>query len=724
VTTDALPDDIAALKAMLLAERASYRAEIEKLRHTIARLRHEQYGQSAERRALLDQLELQLGELEENQAQAEAAEEIAAPQSVTVEAVTRRKPARRPLPEHLPRERVVYPVPAACPCCGGALHKLGEDVTETLELVPRQWKVIQHVREKYSCRSCEKITQPPAPSHPIARGRAGPGLLAHVLFAKYGLHLPLHRQSRTYAREGIELDVSTLADWVGASAATLMPLVETIRAHVFAGQRLHADDTPVPVLDTGQTRTGRLWTYVRDDRPFAGRAPPAAAYFYSPDRSGAHPQAHLHGWSGLMQADAYAGFNRLYEPIRKPAPIVEVACWAHARRKFFDLARLTKAPIALEAVSRIDALFSIERDINGLSSDERRRVRHERSRPLVDALGTWLRQQYQMLSPNSQVAKAIAYSLNCWDALLRFLDDGRLCLSNNAAERALRGIAVGRHNWTFAGSDEGGRRAAAIYTLIETAKLSDVDPLAWLADVLARLQDHPAKRIDELLPWNWKRRPCTRLPPDQRHSPRPSPDAYHPTAAHGGTAESANRRAFPNRCEAVILENAEQALCCDRCLGGIAEGIVDIGHTVDNRSTIDVAMTVNVDCRTDPPKLALQHCGPQHGIEVAMPFGNMLWHHIYAGQKMREGDDRSISRCRQGLVHRKETRCDLACTVLRRPTAGEVIRPLFLQVGVWRAERVIVPAEQRYDGKLRRVQRLCGHAALLRQGAYLVEFLE
>ena len=504
MTTDELPDDIATLKAMLLAERASHRVEIEKLKHTIARLQHLKYGQSAERRALLEQLELQLFELEENQAQTETAQEIAAPQNIAVEAFERRKPARRPLPEHLPRERVIYPAPAACPCCGGTLHKLGEDVTETLELVPRQWKVICHVREKYSCRSCERITQPPAPSHPIARGRAGPGLLAHVLFNKYGLHLPLHRQSRTYAREGIGLDVSTLADWVGASAATLMPLVEAVRAHVFAAERIYADDTPVPVLDVGQTRTGRLWTYVRDDRPFAGRAPPAAIYFYSPDRGGIHPVSHLDGWAGLMQADAYAGFNRLYGPQRRPGPIVEAACWAHARRKFFDLARLTKAPIALEAVTRIDQLFAIERDINGLSSNERKHARQERSRPLIEDLGPWLREQYVKLSPNSQVGKAIAYSLNCWPALLRFLEDGRLCLSNNAAERALRGIAVGRRNWTFAGSDQGGHRAAAIYTLIETAKLNDIDPLAWLADVLARLQDYPAKRIDELLPWNWK----------------------------------------------------------------------------------------------------------------------------------------------------------------------------------------------------------------------------
>jgi transposase len=512
-----LPDDIETLKAMLLAERQAHRAEvhsqallIEKLEQQIARLRHERFGQSSERRALLDQLELQLFELKEDQAQAEAATHVDEPPSQAVQAFTRRKPARRSLPEHLPRERVVHPAPSACPCCGGTLHKLGEDVTEMLELVPRQWKVIQHVREKFSCRSCEKIAQPPAPSHPIARGRAGPGLLAHVLFGKYGLHLPLSRQSATYAREGVPLDVSTLADWVGASAATLMPLVEAIQDHVFAAERIHADETTVPVLDIGKTRTGRLWTYVRDDRPFAGADPPAAAYFYSPDRGGVHPEAHLACYAGLMQADAYAGFNRLYEAARKPGSIVEAVCWAHARRKFFDLARLNKAPIAIEAVARTDALFDIEREINGKPPLERQRVRQERSRPRVEALETWLREQYARLSPNSQVAKAIAYSLNRWDGLARFLDDGRLCMTNNAAERALRGIAVGRHNWTFAGSDNGGRRAAAIYTLIETAKLNDIDPQAWLADMLARLQDHPAKRIAELLPWNWMHQPIQR----------------------------------------------------------------------------------------------------------------------------------------------------------------------------------------------------------------------
>jgi transposase len=513
---DSLPDDMITLKAMLRAERAARLAAeaeaqartllIEKLKLTIKKLRHERFGQSSERGGLLDQLELQLADLEENAAQAETAAQLEAAEKITVPSFERRKPARRPLPEHLPRERIVYPAPAVCPCCGDSrLRKIGEDVTETLELIPRQWKVIQHVRKKFSCRACEAITQPPAPSHPIARGRAGPKLLAHILFAKYGLHLPLNRQSDVYEREGIDLDVSTLADWVGAAAATLMPLVDVIRARVFAAERIHADDTTVPVLAKGKTRVGRLWTYVRDDRPFAGPDPPAAVLFYSRDRGGEHPEQHLAGYVGLMQADAYAGFTKLYEANRKPGPIVEAACWAHARRKFFDLARLSKAPIAAEAVKRIDALFAIEREINGMPPQERLRVRQERSRPLIIELQTWLREQRARLSRNNDTTKAINYSLNRWDAFTRFLDDGRLCLSNNAAERELRAIAVGRRNWTFAGSDNGGRRAAAIYTLIATAKLNDVDPQAWLADVLARLPDHPAKRIHELLPRNWHR---------------------------------------------------------------------------------------------------------------------------------------------------------------------------------------------------------------------------
>jgi transposase len=521
---DSLPTDLASAHALIIAQRqaltaaqeraaaaeseAQYRALlIEKLKFTIRKLRHERFGQSSERGALLDQLELQLADLEADAAQADTAAQIAAAtasEKMMVPSFERRRPARRRLPEQLPRERIVYPALTACPCCGGTiLRKIGEDVTETLELVPRQWKVIQHVREKFSCRTCEAITQPPAPSHPIARGRAGPKLLAHILFSKYGLHLPLNRQSAVYAREGVDLEVSTLADWVGAAAATLMPLVEAIRGHVFAAERIHADDTTVPVLAKGKTRTGRLWTYVRDDRPFAGPDPPAAVFFYSRDRSGEHPEQHLANYAGLMQADAYAGFNRLYEADRKGGPIIEVACWAHARRKFFDLARINQAPIASEAVGRIDAFFAIEREINGLTPQQRVGVRTERNRPFVTALESWLREQRAKVSKNSETGKAIDYSLKRWAALTRFLDDGRLCMSNNAAERELRAIAVGRRNWTFAGSDEGGRRAAAIYTLIATAKLNDVDPQAWLADVLARMLDYPAKRIGDLLPWNW-----------------------------------------------------------------------------------------------------------------------------------------------------------------------------------------------------------------------------
>jgi transposase len=302
----------------------------------------------------------------------------------------------------------------------------------------------------------------------------------------------------------VALDVSTLADWVGAAAATLMPLAEAIKAHVLAGERIHADDTTVPVLAKGKTRTGRVWTYVRDDRPFAGHAPPAALFFYSPDRTGVHPETHLAGYAGLMQADAYAGFNRLYEASRKPGPIIEVGCWAHARRKFFEIARLKKAPIATEAVAQIDELFAIEREINGLAADQRKAVRNERSRPLVEALHAFLQERRAKLSGKSETAKAIDYSLKRWQVFTCFLDDGRLCMSNNAAERELRAVALGRKNWTFAGSDEGGRRAAAIYTLIQTAKLNSLDPQAWLADVLVRLPDHPASKVTDLLPWTWK----------------------------------------------------------------------------------------------------------------------------------------------------------------------------------------------------------------------------
>jgi transposase len=530
VTTapEPLPSDLAAAHAMIIAERTARLAaeaeaaiarqtkrvldlEIERLKLEIARLRRQRFGASSERSVRLEQLELALAELEESIAEAAAGEALrAAERSRTGEGRTTapsRKPARRPLPEHLPRTRLVYPAPAACPCCGGAVRKLGEEVTETLERLPALWFVIQHVREKASCRCCEAISEAPAPFHPIARGRAGPNLLAEVIFGKYGLHLPLNRQSGCFAREGIALDVSTLADWVGAVAASLQPLTEAIETHVRAAARIHADETPVPVLAKGKTKTGRLWTIVRDDRPFAGADPPGAVYFYSPDRSGAHAERFLAGFAGIMQADAFSGFGRLYRPGRKPGAIIEAACWSHARRGFFELAELQKAPIAIEAVKRMDALFAIEREINGRTAEQRLAVRAARSRPLIIDLEDWLRRQRARLSAKSKTANAIDYLLKRWAAFTRFLDDGRICISNNAAERALRGIAVGRRNWTFAGSDEGGRRAAAMYTLIETAKLNGIDPRAWLADVLARLPGHPASRIHELMPWNWQNQP-------------------------------------------------------------------------------------------------------------------------------------------------------------------------------------------------------------------------
>ena len=520
---DAVPDDLATLKAAFLAERAARReaearasgaeAMVAHLKLLIAKLKRERFGPSSEhRRRLLDQLELQLEELEATATEDARIAEVAAAAAAAaagqaesvVRSVTRRKPVRAPLPAHLLRERVVIPAPEVCPCCQGKLVKLGEDVTETLEVIPRQWKVIQTVREKFTCRSCEKIAQPPAPFHPIARGRAGAGLLAMVLFGKYGNHLPLNRQSEGFAREGIDLDVSTLADWVGACAAALSPLVELIRRHVLGAARVHGDDTTVPVLAQGKTKTGRLWTYVRDDRPFAGPDPPAAVYFYSRNRDGEHPAAHLADYGGILQADAYAGFNDLYEPRRKPGPITEAACWSHARRKFFVLADVAKAPLALEAVRRIDAIFDVERALNGVAEDQRLALRKAHAAPLVAEFETWMRAERARLSRHNDVAKAMEYMLKRWAAFGRFLDDGKICLSNNAAERALRGIALGRRNWLFAGSDRGGDRAASIYTLIATAKLNDVDPRAWLENVLRRIADHPASRLADLLPWNWQ----------------------------------------------------------------------------------------------------------------------------------------------------------------------------------------------------------------------------
>jgi transposase len=538
-----LPNDIDALKAALVEERreriaeAARAAQVEAelaqakakasddqalIAHQklqIEKMRRELYGPRSERTSrILDQMELEFEELESSASEDEIAAERAA-KTTTVTAYRRKRPARKAFPAHLPRERVIVPGPTTCACCGSArLRKLGETITETLEVIPRQWKVIQHVREKFTCRDCEKISEAPAPFHVIPRGWAGPSLLAMVLFEKFGQHQPLNRQAERYAREGVPLSLSTLADQVGAGCAVLEPILKRIEAHVFAGKRLHGDDTTVPVLAKGKTVTGRCWVYVRDDRPFGGTGPPAAMFYYSRDRAGEHPEEHLASYTGILQADAYGGYNKLYAADRKPAQILEAGCWAHARRPFFALADLDAAarrkaqgkaaapisPLALEMVRRIDALFEIERSIAGQSAEERLAVRQQLSRSLVEDLEAWMREQRAKLSRGNDIAKAMDYMLKRWNAFTRFLEDGRIDLSNNAAERALRGIAMGRKSWLFAGSDRGGRRAAAMYSLIVTCKLNDVDPQAWLADVLARIAEHPAHRLDELLPWNWR----------------------------------------------------------------------------------------------------------------------------------------------------------------------------------------------------------------------------
>ena len=494
-------------------------AMIAHLRLEIAKLRREQYGHSSERRArLIEQMELQLEDLEAAATEDEIASERAAARTTTVAAFERRRPARKPFPEHLPRERVVIEPPRACTCCGSPrIVKMGEDVTETLEVVPRRWKVIQTVREKFTCRDCEKISQPPAPFHATPRGWAGPNLLATILFEKFGQHQPLNRQAERYAREGVDLSLSTLADQVGTCTLALEPIHALIKVHVLAGERLHGDDTTVPLLVRGGTRQARLWTYVRDDRPFAGGAPPAALFHFSADREKTHPNRHLAGWAGVLQADAYGGYNDLYRAGREPAPVTSALCWSHARRKFFELADVADAvrkgkashaisPVALKAVERIDALFAIERDLNGLSADARREARQELSHPLVEELHAWFLSERAQMSRHNPVAKAIGYMVEKdgrWDAFTRFLHDGRVCLTNNAAERALRGIALGRKAWLFAGSQRGGERAAFMVTLIVTAKLNDIDPQAWLADVLGRMPNLPMSRLPELLPWNW-----------------------------------------------------------------------------------------------------------------------------------------------------------------------------------------------------------------------------
>jgi transposase len=507
-----LPNDIAALKALLLASERRVQerddqlagltaqlntraAEIEHLKLLIAKLRRMQFGRKSEKLDhQIEQLELQLEDLQADEGEAARAMPEA-------DQAPRKKSVRRPLPDHLPREEKVYPPPAdTCPSCGGGLRHLGEDVAEQLEYVPASFRVIRHVRPKLACSCCDTIVQAPAPSRPIERGLAGPDLLAHVLVAKFADHLPLYRQSVIYARDGVDLDRALLASWVGAASALLRPLVEAIRRHVLAATKLHADDTPIPVLapGNGKTKTARLWTYVRDDRASGDTAPAAVWFAYTPDRKGIHPQTHLADFNGVLQADAYAGFNALFDD----GTIQEAACWAHARRKFYDLHEARPSALTTEALRRIAELYVIEAEIRGKPPHERRLVRQAKAKPLLEDLERWLRATLDKLSRKSDTSAAIMYALNLWPALVRYCDDGAIEIDNSAAERALRGVAIGRRKHLFAGANSGGERSAAIYSLIGTAKLNGVDPEAWLRHVLANIADHPVNRVDEFLPWH------------------------------------------------------------------------------------------------------------------------------------------------------------------------------------------------------------------------------
>jgi transposase len=510
-----LPDDIEELKRLLLADRAELVAakagllsktlEAEKLRVQIARLKRLSFGASSERLSReLEQLELKLEELEASEAEAEAALETPAAEEPAQEEAPAKKP-RRKLPDHLPRVTQVHEPACSCPACGGAMRKVGEDVTEILDYVPGRFEVIRHVRPAYSCRKCEAMAQAPMPALPIPRGQAGPGLLAHVLIAKFCDHLPLYRQSEIYARDGVELDRATLADWVGKTAWLVQPLAERIGRHAMAGSVLHADDTPVPVLAPGhgKTRTGRFWVYLRDERPHAGSAPPAVLYRYTPDRKGEHCRSHLAAFAGHLHADGYAGFGELYaEKDGNAAFVTEVACWAHVRRKFFDVHKANGSPIAKAALDKIGALFDIERTIAGKPPSVRKAARMEKAKPKLDALAAWFDEQLKLIPGKSELAKAIRYARSRWEALTRYCAGGRLEISNNAAENAIRPLALGRKNWLFAGSDAGGERAAIFYTLIRSAKLNGIEPEAYLREVLTRIGEHPVNAIDVLLPWN------------------------------------------------------------------------------------------------------------------------------------------------------------------------------------------------------------------------------
>lgn len=524
----AFPDDVETLRALLaerdaaiaardaaLAERdaelrnASF--EIEKLKIQLAALRRERYGTSSERLAAeAGQLEMLIGDLEEDQAEREAAA-AAKQHRATGKSGNQRKPAlRQPLPEHLPRETVLHEPVLACRCgCTdpARLTRLGEDVTEVLEKIPARLKVIRHVRPRYACRACEAMLQAPMPALPIEKGRPGPGLLAHVLVSKYLDGLPLYRLSGILAREGVEIERQTLADWVGHGAWWLRPVAAAIGSHVMAQGVIWTDDTPIRVLapGRGKTRLGRFWVYAFDPRPWGGTGPPAALYCYSPDRKGERPREHLAGYAGWLHADAYAGYDALTAAKGGTPPITHVACMAHARRELFKVYETTKSPLAEEGLRRIGELYAIEAAINGQPPEQRRAVRQAQSKPLLEALHAWMLVQRRRLSGKAALGKALQYALNRWDALVRHLEDGRLSIDNNLSERLLRGIAVTRKNYLFLGSDAGGQGAAIIYTIAQTAMLNGLDPEAYIAATLDRLAGgYSINRINELLPWNFR----------------------------------------------------------------------------------------------------------------------------------------------------------------------------------------------------------------------------
>lgn len=495
------------------AEVALLKLTIEKLKATLLRRTRAQFGVSSE------QLDIQLSLIASAPPDASAAKPAkatAAADGQNAGQNAANDPAvDRKLPEHLPRETVTTRPEAssthhdsegqACGCtaCGGRLRQIGQDVSEQLEYVPGHFKVLRHVRPKLACVSCESIFQASAAGRPIRRGVAGAALLAQVMVAKYCDHLPLHRQSRIYARSGVQIERSTMAGWVEQTEQLLTPLLDALGRYTLAGPKLHGDDTPVAVLAPGQgkTKTGRLWAYVRDDRPAGSKEPPAVWLRYSPDRKGEHPQQHLRGFAGILQADAYGGWGKLYDS----GNVTEVACWAHARRPWWDLYLSTgKSPdsVAAQALGRIAQLYAIEAQIRGKPPEERRQHRQSRAGPVLDELHQWLSAMVGRVSAKSELARAIGYTLTRWQALTRYRDDGRIEIDNNAAERALRGVAVGRGNYLFMGSDAGGERAAAMYSLVETAKLNGLDPFAYLREVIGRIGDHPINRVDELLPWN------------------------------------------------------------------------------------------------------------------------------------------------------------------------------------------------------------------------------